>query len=267
MPNSINTNIGSQIALQTLNQTSRELEITQNRISTGKNISSAKDNGAIFAIASSQRAEMYALDAVKNSMQRGQSVLDVAQAGGAIIVEALEKQKSLAVSIQSSAVGSASETAYLADYNALGLEITRALAGSSFDGTNLFTTTAQQTVLTSTGASGNTANIGRATATTVTTAGGAILRAGATAAIVDTAINTFTAFLGTLGSQSQSLERSLTFVSKLQDATETGIGNLVDADLAKESARLTALQTKQQLGAQALSIANQSSGILLSLFR
>ncbi|MDZ4062940.1 MAG: flagellin, partial [Brevundimonas sp.] len=59
----------------------------------------------------------------------------------------------------------------------------------------------------------------------------------------------------------------LAFNDKLQDALEAGIGNLVDADLAKESARLTALQTKQQLGVQALSIANQSSSILLGLFR
>ena len=73
--------------------------------------------------------------------------------------------------------------------------------------------------------------------------------------------------LATLGTQSKSVGRQLTFVGKLQDATEAGIGNLVDADLAKESAKLTALQTKQQLGVQALSIANSSSQILLSLFR
>ncbi|MBB5744735.1 flagellin [Brevundimonas variabilis] len=267
MANSINTNTGSQIALQALNQTNRDLATAQNRINTGRNVSSAKDNGAIFAISTAQRAELGALNSVKNSIQRGQSIVDVALAGGETIVEALEKQKGLAVSIQSSTAGSAAETAYLADFNALGNEITKALAGSSFDGVNLFTTTAQQTVLTSTGATGNTSNIGVATATTVATAGGAILRAGATAAAVDTAINTFTGFLGTLGSQSQSLERSLTFTSKLQDSIETGIGNLVDADLAKESAKLTALQTKQQLGVQALSIANQSSSILLSLFR
>ena len=275
MSNSINTNTGSQIALQALNQTSRELGVTQNRINTGKNVSSAKDNGAIFAIATSQRAEQGALNAVKNSIQRGQSILDVALAGGATIVEALEKQKALAVAIQSSTVGSAAETAYLADFNALGNEITKALTGSTFDGVNLFTATAQTTVLTSTGATGNTADIGvdgdtgtaGFQAIAVTTAGGAVGRAGATAAIVDTAITAFTGVLGALGSQAQSLERSLTFTSKLQDAIETGIGNLVDADLAKESAKLTALQTKQQLGVQALSIANQSSSILLSLFR
>jgi flagellin len=59
----------------------------------------------------------------------------------------------------------------------------------------------------------------------------------------------------------------LTFVGKLQDSLEAGVGNLVDADLAKESARLQSLQTKQQLGIQALSIANSSSSSILSLFR
>ncbi|MBB5746370.1 flagellin [Brevundimonas variabilis] len=267
MANSINTNSGAQIALQALNRTNRELGETQNRINTGKNVSSAKDNGAIFAISTAQRAEQGALNSVKNSIQRGQSIVDVALAGGETIVEALEKQKALAVSIQSSAAGSAAETAYLADFNALGNEITKALAGSTFDGVNLFSNTAQQTVLTSTGATGNTANIGTGAAITVATAGGAVVRAGATAAIVDGAITAFTGVLGGLGSQAQSLERALTFTSKLQDSIETGIGNLVDADLAKESAKLTALQTKQQLGVQALSIANQSSSILLSLFR
>ena len=81
------------------------------------------------------------------------------------------------------------------------------------------------------------------------------------------AIAKVTEALSTLGTQSKSVGRQVTFLNKLQDATEAGIGNLVDADLAKESARLTALQTKQQLGVQALSIANSSSQTLLSLFR
>ena len=88
-----------------------------------------------------------------------------------------------------------------------------------------------------------------------------------TTANVDLAIAGVTSTLATLGTQSKSVGRQITFVNKLQDAMEAGVGNLVDADLAKESARLTALQTKQQLGVQALSIANQGSSILLSLFR
>ena len=88
-----------------------------------------------------------------------------------------------------------------------------------------------------------------------------------TSANVDLVMTAVTTALSTLGTQSKSLGRQISFVNKLQDSLEAGVGNLVDADLAKESARLTALQTKQQLGVQALSIANSSSQTVLSLFR
>jgi flagellin len=268
VPNSINTNVGSLVALQNLNETSRALDIAKNRVSTGKMVSTSKDNGAIFAIASNMRADMGALNSVKNSINRGQSVIDIALAAGETISKALEEQKSLAVAIQSSASGSASETAYLADYNALGTEITAALAGASFDGTNVFSAgSATNSLVVQTGISSTyTVHAAAAAATTVATATTAT-RATATVTAVDTATAAFNARLAVLGSHSKSLERQNIFVGKMQDALESGIGNLVDADLAKESARLTALQTKQQLGVQALGIANQSSSILLGLFR
>jgi flagellin len=268
MPNSINTNVGALVALQNLNETSRALDIAQNRVNTGKIVSTAKDNGAIFAVASNMRADMGALNSVKNSIQRGQSVIDIALAAGETITKALEEQKSLAVAIQSSAAGSAAETAYLADYNALGVEITAALAGATFDGTNLYSAgSATNNLVVQTGISTTySVHSTSGAATTVATAATAT-RATALVATVDTATAAFNAKLAALGSNSKSLERQLTFTSKMQDALESGVGNLVDADLAKESARLTALQTKQQLGVQALGIANQSSSILLGLFR
>jgi len=84
---------------------------------------------------------------------------------------------------------------------------------------------------------------------------------------VDNAIGTATNKLAALGTNSTGLDTHLTFIGKLQDSLDTGVGNLVDADLAKESAKLQSLQTKQQLGVQALSIANQSTSSILSLFR
>jgi len=255
MANSINTNAGALIALQNLNATNRDLNVTQNRVNTGFKISTAKDNGAIFAIATNQRAEMGALDAVKQSMQRGQSMVDVALAAGETVVAALTEMKSLAVAIEA---GGSAETveALQADFAALQAEITSALEGANFDGKNLWT--ASEDVITDTKATPFTVGM----ETPATTTG-----IGETAAEVEAVITAFTADLATLGTQSKSLERQITFTSKMQDALEVGIGNLVDADLAKESARLTALQTKQQLGVQALSIANQSSSILLGLFR
>ncbi|MGE0047158.1 MAG: flagellin, partial [Hyphomonadaceae bacterium] len=85
--------------------------------------------------------------------------------------------------------------------------------------------------------------------------------------LLDTAIATLNENLATMGAQARSLEGQKSFLTKLSDSIEKGIGQLVDADLAKESARLQSLQVKQQLGAQALSIANQAPSIVLSFFR
>ncbi|WP_426023707.1 flagellin [Brevundimonas sp. PWP3-1b1] len=259
MANSINVNVGAMVALQNLNASNRQLAVTQNRVSTGMNVSSAKDNGAIYAIATNQRAELGALDAVRQSLQRGQSIVDVALAAGDTVVNALTEMKALAVAIEADGTTtSASYLALKADYDAYQSEIDAALSGANFDGVNLWTNTAVTGVLTDTTGSTYTIGFGAAidpTPATVTSAG------------VQATIESFTADLAQIGTQSKSLERQTTFNSKMQDAVEAGIGNLVDADLAKESARLTALQTKQQLGVQALSVANSSSQILLSLFR
>ncbi|WP_395943185.1 flagellin [Brevundimonas sp.] len=263
---SINTNYGAAIALQNLNKTNSELERTQNRINTGMKVSTAKDSGAIFAIATSQRANAASQDAVRGSLQRGQSIVDVALAAGDTITSALEEQKSLAVSIASST--GAAQTSYLAEYNALGTEIANALGGASFDGVNLFkANTAAVTVQTGPSTTYTLKAITAADTAVATTTTAAAGDAAGLAATVDGAITAFTAILSDFGTKSKSLGRSITFANKLQDALEAGVGNLVDADLAKESAKLTALQTKQQLGVQALSIANSSSSVLLGLFR
>ncbi|MBB4798254.1 flagellin [Brevundimonas bullata] len=310
--NSINTNTGALVALQNLNQTNRDLGVAQSRVNTGLKVSSAKDNGAIFAIASGQRAEMAALDSVKQSMQRGQSIVDVAMAAGDTVMTALNELKSLAVAIQDAPKAYAADGTtvtgmgesgkkLVADFEAIVKEIHTSLAGATFDGVNLFKAQAADLkVATGTGtgstftlkASGAAATAAAASfafgSTQNTTAGDATFdqatgvwaakttstsTAAPTAytdysvAEVEKAITAFTGTLADLGTKSKSLDRQLTFTAKMQDALETGVGNLVDADLAKESARLTALQTKQQLGVQALSIANQSSSIVLSLFR
>ncbi len=283
--NSINTNTGALVALQNLNQTNRDLSVAQSRVNTGLKIATAKDNGAIFAIAAGQRAEMSALDSVKQSMQRGQSIVDVAMAAGDTVMSALTELKSLAVAIQDAPAGSETATKLNADFTTIVKEIQSALAGATFDGVNLFaakTTATEVTTNTSGGkftlkaapsaAAGATKADGAVDPTQAPAAGALLAfdlstEAHRTAANVERAIGNFSTILADLGTKSKSLDRQVTFTSKMQDALETGIGNLVDADLAKESARLTALQTKQQLGVQALSIANQSSSIVLSLFR
>ena len=229
---SINTNYGAMVAAQSFAATGRELDKVQNRVTTGLKISSAKDNGAVWAIATTQKANSKALDAKINTLQRQQSIADVGLAGGETIMAALTEMKSLAAAIEAGGT----VTAYQADFTALSAEITASIAAASFDGTAAF-------------------------------ASAPAVPAAQTAAAVQTSIDAWAGALQTLGTSAKSYERQITFNSKLQDALEAGAGNLVDADLAKESARLTALQTKQQLGVQALSIANSASSTLLGLFR
>ncbi|AYG93819.1 flagellin [Brevundimonas naejangsanensis] len=258
MANSINTNYGAQIALQNLNATNKALETTQNRVNTGQKVSSAKDNGAIWAVAQTLRADMGALDAVQNSIQRGRSVVDVGLAAGDTIMAALSEMKALAVAIEAGTAAGEDTTAYETDMTALAAEITAAHGAAKFDDVNAF---AVSTGGVRTGLdSASTVDLGVAYADPA-------LTSASTADDVQAAIDGLATVMQELGTQSKTLDRQLTFNTKLQDAMETGIGNLVDADLAKESARLTALQTKQQLGVQALSIANQSSSMLLGLFR
>ena len=232
---SINTNYGAMVAAQSFAATGRELDKVQNRVTTGLKITGAKDNGAVWAIATTQKANAKALDATINTLQRQQSVADVGLAAGDTIIAALTELKSLAAAIEAGGT----TTEYQNDYTALVTEIGAAVTAASFDGTAALTTP---------GTALNAA-------------------AGATQANVQAVMDLWTGQLQTLGTSSKSYERQLAFTSKLQDALEAGAGNLVDADLAKESAKLTALQTKQQLGVQALSIANSSASVLLGLFR
>ena len=270
--NSINTNAGALVALQNLNSTSSELGVVQQRISTGKKVGSAKDNGAIWATAKIQSATATSLNAVKDSLQRGQSTIDVALAAGDTITDLLGKMKEKALAASDTSLNTASFNALKSDFNSLRDQVAKAASNAKFNGVSIADgKTTQLTFLANTDGSGFTVNaktltlagIGLSAAFTFTSAASAK----SVIAKVDTAIGTTTNKLATLGTSSTGLDTHLTFVGKLQDSLDAGVGNLVDADLAKESAKLQSLQTKQQLGIQALSIANSSSSAILSLFR
>ena len=250
---SINTNYGAMVAAQSFAATSRELDKVQNRVTTGLKISSAKDNGAVWAIANTQKANAKALDATANDLLRKQSIADVGIAAGDSIMSALTEMKELATAIKIGG-GGASTAPYRKDYEALVAEVRSAIDAAVFDGTNPFGADAAAiTALKS--------------AIVIPADDAAWVTASATATNVQNVINDWATTLQAVGTSAKSYERQLAFTQKLQDALEAGAGNLVDADLAKESAKLTALQTKQQLGVQALSIANSSSSDLLGLFR
>ena len=274
---SVNTNVGAMVALQNLNQTQSDLMTVQARINTGMKVSSAKDNGAIWAIAQNQRASSNALNAVKDSLQRGQSAVDVALSAGGSVSDLLLQMKEKALAASDSTIDAATRTAYNDEFKSLRDQITKAVSNADFNGANLVKN-GGTTIMALANADG-TSKItvaaqdlslgGSGALSTITATSDISTQTIATAMIatVTTAIGAVSTALSKLGTGSKSLGAHLNFIGKLQDSLDAGVGNLVDADLAKESASLQALQTKQQLGIQALSIANQSSSSLLSLFR
>lgn len=275
--NSVNTNVGAMVALQNLNKTNSSLQQVQNRINTGLKVASAKDDGAIYAIAQSMRSDVRAFDAVGNSIDRAQSTVDVALAAGEAISDLLIEMKAKALAASDASLDADSRTALNEDFTALRDQITTVVDNAEFNGVNLINgDTAQITALANADGS-NTLDVAAevmglgASGSVLTITGGTAVSTSTDAsnalAAIDTSITQLSAALARLGTGSRSLEIQNTFIGKIQDATEAGIGNLVDADLAKESSRLQALQVQQQLGIQALSIANSAPSALLGFFR
>lgn len=275
---SVNTNVGAMAALQSLSMTNKGMATTQSRINTGLNVSSTKDDSASFAIAQTLRGEVSGLKAVTSSLNRAKSTVDVAVAGAEQVSDLLNQMQAKALEAADAGVDATSRTAILADFNALGRQMQSIVASSEFNGTNLLGAAgagSDVSALTSTNtpAAANTiSQTGLGFAATVgafdgTTAWADAAAAETSRAAVEAAHTTIKGNLSTLGSLSRRIDGQLAFTSKLSDVIESGIGNLVDADLAKESARLQSLQVKQQLGIQALSIANQAPQAIMSLFR
>jgi flagellin len=272
--NSINTNIGAMIALQALNGINGELATVRARIATGLKVAGPKDNPAVWAIAQNMRAESKSLDSVKNSLQRGQAVVEVALNAGEAISDILMQMKEKVLAATEAGLTSASRQALSDEYVALRAQIDRIAGSATFDGVNLVAAGGGGGVKALADARGgmtiDVAHVdlstgGAAVSGTRTSLTGAV--GSADIAAIDAAIQAVSGALSKLGVGGKSLDRHLGFVGKLQDTIDSGVGNLVDADLGKESARLIALQTKQQLAIEALRIANQAPSLLLALFR
>src|ERR1700722_15515482 len=275
MTMSVNTNSGALIALANLNNTSQQLQQAQNVVSTGLAVGSARDNGAVWAIAQGERATISSLDAVKSSLQTGQSIIDVANSAGSTVSDLLTQMEQKALAATDTSIDTASRSSLNADFVALRNQITSTVANAQFNGINLLNGS-----LTSISSLANTQGTSvLSTSAQNLTLGGTVVTVTSTATIgttgsastvlsaVEASLTNVDNGLATLGTSSKGLHTHLNFVSNLQDTLTTGVGNLVNADLAKESATLQGLQTKQQLGIEALSIANSASSALLGLFR
>lgn len=281
---SILTNNSAIIALQTLKSINANLAKTQNEISTGKSIATAKDNAAVWAISKVMESDQTAFKTIQSNLNVADAVVTTARRGAEDITGLLQEMKNLAT-------GAASDTA---DYGTIWADIehkrdqiTSIINASQINGVNLLRTNVVGTetdfvVLASLDRSFGDAETDKTNVITVASVdfeGGLQAdldalteftdRAGVTDFItaIEGAIDEATKGAATLGAVGKRITDQATFVGKLADSLTSGIGALVDADLEAASARLQALQTQQQLGIQSLTIANQAPAAILSLFR
>ncbi len=300
--NSVNTNIGAQVALASLNATNTQLQASQKRISTGLRVADATDDGGAFAVAQRVRSDVGALTSVNEQLGNAKGLVGTSLSALGKISDTVNIAKTLLVKIGDSSIAQDQRDQYVASYKSLLTEVANYVDNSTYNGQTLLGRTAGGPI---TGSSksvisselGNTTTISAADtsglASTLAGLIGATFSRGATgtdtftaaaagadqtaAALALTATTGATAFttalkgvanqLNQTGADSNLLDATITFNSSKIDSLNAGLGALIDTDLSKESARLQALQIKQQLGTQALSLANQAPQSLLSLFK
>ena len=274
----VNTNAPALIALQELTKTNIELATTQQRLSTGLEVESAEDNAAVFAIAQNLRAEFEGFLAVNSSLDRSISALDIGIAATESIQDLLIEAKERLVAAADVGLDTASRAALQLDFEALRDQINIIVVNAEFNGTNLIddgtdfisAITSADALQTITASHQQLQLVTGAVGTIIELSIGSTFLTATDAQALVTAVNNSIANLSDsltlFGSTAAALDRQRLFTSTLLDTIEIGIGNLVDADLARESANLQALQVQQQLGAQSLSIANATPSVILSLF-
>jgi flagellin len=269
--NSINTNTSAAAALEQLNATRLQLSTTQLDVTTGLRVNGPQDDASSFAIALTLKGDISGDTAVQTALATGSSAVNVAVNAGQSISDLLTQAKAKIVEANQSGLDATSRTALHNDFAALRSQIDTIVATASFNGVNLLSSGASTLNVLSTAdgsviavsAQGLTTSALGISAANLTTSGSAATALTA----INTAITTIANDLAKLGSAVSRIQDQTTFTGKLIDTLNSGVGDLVDADLAQESAQLQSLQIKQQLGVQALSIANQGPQALLSLFR
>ncbi len=267
---SVNTNPGAMLALQALRATSSQLAVSQLRITTGLKVNGPKDDPATFAIAQNLRAEIASVTAVKTTLSLGKSTVDVAIDGATAVSDLLIEMKAKAVQASQTGLDATTQDALQQEFTGLRSQIATVVGTADFNNKNLIESGATNlNILGSVDGSVIVVTAQSIDTTTLiihTTALTDATQAATAVTAVSQAIVTVTNALTSLGSASRRVEITQDFTGKLVDVLKEGVGNLVDADLAEESALIEALQIKEQLGVQALSIANGAPRAILNLF-
>lgn len=269
---SVNTNLGAISALASLRKINAALLVANKQLQTGYRVADAADDASTFSVAQGLRGDLQAFSAVQSSLANGVGLGAVTQAALTSISDTAGNIQAKLVQLSDGSITAAQRTIYTADYNTLTSQINNFIAQANYNGANLISSgSAARTYLSSvTGSTLSLSGLG-ATATALTTFTGAVnVSTASDAANSLTALTTFqnavASSLSTNATESRTLSVQSSFQSAVSDAVTTGLGALVDADIGKAAAQSQALQVRQQLAVQSLSIANQQPSVLLGLF-
>lgn len=280
--NSVNTNMGAMIALQSLNSTNAALQATQKHVSTGFRVADATDDGAAYAVAQGVRSTVGALTSANQQLGNVQGLLSTTKSGLNNISNTMSSMRNVLVKLSDSSTTGTDRTNYTQQYQSMLANVKSFVQDASYNGKTLIGDL--------TGSNGTFARVAVARNESgstygIATFGGSAMygsiaftstqmSGASTIAALITASGTFLNQFNSIGKELNAIGSSINYVSNQVsynndkvDALNSGIGSLVDADLAKESAQLTALNIRQQLGTQALSLSNQAPQTLLSLFK
>lgn len=301
--NSVNTNVGARTALRQFGATATELAATQRRVASGLRVASVKDDGASWSIAQKQRGDIRALDVIVSGLQRAQTATEVARTAGETVSDLLSQMRQMALAASETSLSSDSVSSLDAQFQQLKSQVTRTVDSASFNGVNLVNGTTPpykvraglvdsmervivgyfrhdhptkagqprfDDVLTpsSLDVPADSLHLG---SSNVTVSSGSVLtdRAALPALLrqIEASISNVGLALGRFGVTERALANRQTAILKHQHGLTAGVSALVDADMGKESAKLQAIQTREQLGLKAMSIANSAPSVLLGLFR
>jgi flagellin len=274
--NSINTNVGAMVALRNLSAVNRDLGIVQDRVSTGLRVSNAKIDASVFSVGQGLRADLKSYEAVATALASGKGVLSVAISAATAMSDLMQDVKAKIVQLADESLTTQMRATYEDDLESMVGQLRNFVGRAEYNSISIIGTAAADISVVR-GVDGTALTIRSQTlevdlgtfSTTAVALASALSAQGALSAggVWQTFFDALGTALGELGADNRAVEFQLTFNQSIADAVSEGLGSLVDADLAKESAKLQALQTKQQLSVQTLSIANAAPQTLLGLFR
>ena len=276
MANSVNTNVGALVALSSLRTLNSQLDQTSKKVQTGFRVADASDDAAVFAVAQGIRGNIKAYASVQSSLAAGEGLGQVTAAALSGISNLVGDIKAKFANLADGSLTTAQRTVYENEVDQLISQVSNYVSQATYNGKNLLNAVDGTSVSFVADVTGTTLSLQTSTGlASAVDQFSSVFTAGFTgAANYGSAISdleTLELLVNSLSAQVAAQSRSISlqkgFVNDLVDATKKGLGALVDADVAAESATLQSLQVRQQLNIQALSIANQQPNTLLSLFR